>query len=241
MIYCIGDIHGQKAMLDTVLAQIEADGGPDAKIVFLGDYLDRGPDARGVIETLWGGIAAGRNWTALLGNHDRYLLKFLNDPHFRDPNTRDNLDWLDDRIGGRATLASYGVDAAKQRPVDAIHADAMAAIPAPHRAFIANLPLTHDTDDLICVHAGLRPGIALEHQSEEDLIWIREPFLSDKRDHGRLVVHGHTALNAPTHFGNRVDLDSGAGFGRPLSAAVFEGPECWVLTTRGRVALTPGT
>ncbi|MEL6597837.1 MAG: metallophosphoesterase family protein [Pseudomonadota bacterium] len=239
MIYCIGDIHGQKAMLDAALARIESDGGPDAHIVFLGDYLDRGPDSRGVLQTLIDGVRAGRNWTVLKGNHDRYLVKFLDDPNFRDPNTRDQLGWLDARIGGRKTLASYGIDASEERANAAIGADASKAIPQAHVDFINARPLMHVTDHLICVHAGIRPGVLLEDQVEDDLIWIRQPFLDDPRDHGRLVVHGHTVLEAPQHYGNRVNLDGGAAYGRPLTAAVFEGRDCWVLTDAGRVPLTP--
>ena len=97
----------------------------------------------------------------------------------------------------------------------------------------------HVTDDLIFVHAGLRPGIALADQVETDLVWIRQPFLEHDGDHGRLVVHGHTALDHPAHHGNRVNLDGGAGYFRPLHAAVFEGRQGWLLTERGRVPI-PG-
>ena len=237
--YAIGDIHGQKAMLDAALTRIEADGGADAHIVFLGDYLDRGPDSQAVIKTLIAGVEAGRNWTILKGNHDRYLVRFLNDAHYRDPDTHENLSWLSPRIGGRETLASYGVDASEDRAVEAIHADALKAIPQEHADFIKDLDLMHVTDDLICVHAGIRPGVALQDQVEEDLIWIRKGFLDDQTDHGRLVVHGHTALEAPQHFGNRIDLDSGAGYGRPITAAVFEGRTCFVLNDADRVPLVP--
>jgi len=237
--YAIGDIHGQKAMLDAALTRIEADGGADAHIVFLGDYLDRGPDSQAVLKTLIAGAEAGRNWTILKGNHDRYLVRFLNDAHYRDPNTRDDLSWLNRRLGGRETLRSYGVDASEERAVEAIHADAIKAVPKEHVDFINGLDLMHVTDDLICVHAGIRPGVALPDQVEEDLIWIRRGFLEDETDHGRLVVHGHTALEAPQHFGNRIDLDSGAGYGRPVTAAVFEGRTCFVLNDADRVPLVP--
>ena len=122
---------------------------------------------------------------------------------------------------------------------DALRAIAASAVPAAHLDFIDALPLWHQTDDLLFVHAGLRPGIALEEQREDDLIWIREGFVDSDFDFGRLVVHGHTALDHPQHFGNRIDLDGGAGYGRPLIPAVFEGRDCWLLTERGRVPLTP--
>lgn len=239
MLYAIGDIHGQKAMLDDALARIDSDGGRDAQVVFLGDYIDRGPDSCGVVQTLIDGIAAGRNWIALKGNHDRYLPAFVEDPTYRDPKMRSDVTWFHSRIGGVATLASYGVDATDLGALQNIHRAACAAIPEAHIAFLNSLPLLHVTDDLICVHAGIRPGISLDAQDEEDLIWIREEFHDDPRDHGRLVVHGHTPLEEPRHFGNRVDLDSGAGFGFPLTCAVFEGRNCFVLTNNGRVPLVP--
>ncbi len=239
MLYCVGDIHGHKDQLDIALERIEADGGPMASVVFLGDYIDRGPESRSVVQTLFDGIAEGRDWVALKGNHDRYLVDFIADPTYRDPKMRAGYTWFDQRIGGNATLASYGVDMSNSRPLEDIHAEACAKVPEAHIAFIKGLPTLHVTEDLICAHAGLRPGVALDNQDEEDLLWIREEFHDDPRDYGRLVVHGHTALEAPQHFGNRVDLDGGAGFGRPLTAAVFDGRDCWVLTDAGREPLTP--
>ena len=97
----------------------------------------------------------------------------------------------------------------------------------------------HLSDELIFVHAGLRPGVALKDQREDDLIWIRQGFLDHGGSFGRLVVHGHTALDHPEHAGNRVNLDGGAGYFRPLHAAVFEGRDCWLLTDKGREALRP--
>ena len=116
---------------------------------------------------------------------------------------------------------------------------AQAAVPEVHLAFLESLPLIHQTDDLIFVHAGLQLQLPLEAQDTEDLLWIREPFLEDRTDYGKLIVHGHTALDRPQHHGNRVNLDGGAGYGRPLVPAVFEGRDCWLLTEGGRVALTP--
>lgn len=89
------------------------------------------------------------------------------------------------------------------------------------------------------VHAGVRPGVPLDAQVEDDLVWIRSPFLEDTRNHGALIVHGHTALDAATHHGNRVNLDTGAGYGRPITAAIFEGRDAFILTDEGRVPLRP--
>ncbi|MDP3960419.1 MAG: serine/threonine protein phosphatase, partial [Pseudorhodobacter sp.] len=103
--------------------------------------------------------------------------------------------------------------------------------------FLEALPTSYRRGTSIFVHAGIRPGIALEAQTETDLIWIREPFLTDPRDHGALIVHGHTALDAATHYGNRLNLDSGAAYGGPLSAVVIEGSAVFLLTAAGRVPL----
>ena len=260
MIYAMGDIHGQLDMLDHALAQIEADGGPDADIIFLGDYTDRGPDSKGVLDRLIAGRDAGRNWRFIMGNHDRYLLRFVDEGRQHDPRTRTPINWLNPRLGGTNTLRSYGI---LGEPLFAEHAPntyeelihyqteqgaltatqlqqaAVDAVPLVHLDFIASLPLTIETDDHIFVHAGIRPNIPIADQDPEDLLWIREGFLEDQTDHGKLVVHGHTALDTPQHFGNRVDLDGGAGFGRPLIPAVFEGRDCYLLTDAGRVPLTP--
>jgi DNA-binding transcriptional LysR family regulator len=115
-----------------------------------------------------------------------------------------------------------------------VHADAVAAVPAAHRDFLAGLPLWHRSGEMLFVHAGIRPGVALEAQDETDLVWIREPFLSDPRDHGALVVHGHTTVDDPEHRGNRVCIDTGAGYGGPVTAIVTEGRDICVLTEAGR-------
>jgi serine/threonine protein phosphatase 1 len=235
MIYAIGDIHGQKTMLDGALALIDRDGGSNAPVVFTGDYTDRGPDSRGVLDTLIGGVAAGRNWTVLRGNHDRMFTWYMDHVPREDPHLFLGLTWLNPRLGGNTTLASYGVAVAETRRIGDIHADARAAVPQAHIDFLASRPLTHRIDDLFFVHAGIRPGVPLPDQTEEDLIWIRYDFVDDTRDHGPLIVHGHTATDYPIHFGNRLNLDGGAGYGRPLIPVVFEDGKSWLLTKRGRV------
>ncbi|PJI93106.1 serine/threonine protein phosphatase 1 [Yoonia maricola] len=259
-IYAIGDIHGQKQMLDHALALITADGGDDAKIVFLGDYTDRGPDSRAVINTLIAGRDAGRNWVFIKGNHDRLFTRFVREGREHDPRVKSGISWLNPRLGGTQTLASYGVvgtmhfEQQNDVPLEtlahfegpdargdkaALQDLARQAVPSIHLAFLEGLPLTHQTEDLIFVHAGLRMQLPLEWQDPEDLLWIREGFIDSAIDYGRLIVHGHTALDRPQHFGNRVDLDGGAGYGNPLIPAVFEGRECWLLTDQGRVPLRP--
>jgi serine/threonine protein phosphatase 1 len=238
-LYAVGDIHGQLGMLDAALARIEADGGQEANVVFLGDYVDRGADSQRVIHRLIQGLDAGRNWICLKGNHDRYFDWFMETPPRIDPYSLVGMDWFHDRIGGVETLASYGVEVTKQRRIKDVHREALEAVPQSHVDFLRSLHLFHETDDLFLAHAGIRPGIPLDQQTEEDLLWIRQEFHIDVMPHPKLIVHGHTPVDAATHYGNRVNLDSGAGFGHPLSVAVFEGSECHLLTADGRKLLAP--
>lgn len=234
-IYAIGDIHGHLELLQQAHALIEADGG--GTVVHVGDLVDRGPDARGVIEYLMAGQDEGRPWIVLKGNHDRMFADFLHDPFTVDPGLSSRQLWLEHPgLGAAATLNSYGVRAGL-RPVAEVHAEALAAVPPAHAAWLRALPLWHLHPLALFVHAGIRPGIDLEHQVEDDLVWIRRGFLEDTRDHGVLVVHGHTAIKQATDYGNRLNIDSSAAYGGPLSAVVLtpEGPH--LLTDQGRVPI----
>ncbi|MEI4471049.1 metallophosphoesterase [Frigidibacter sp. MR17.24] len=239
--YAVGDIHGQLARLDQAHARIAADraltGDAEAPVIHLGDLVDRGPDSAGVIARIRGGIAAGEPWAAVKGNHDRMFLGWLADPWSRDPGLDADLGWLHPRLGSDATLASYGIRAPGDRPVPQVHAEALAAVPQEDRDWLASRPAHIRRGELLLVHAGIRPGVPLDQQTETDRVWIRKPFLEDPRDHGFLVVHGHTALDRACHHGNRVNLDGGAGYGRALVCAVFEGRDCWLLTDAGREPL----
>ncbi len=239
-IYVIADIHGQLDALERALTRIDADGGTGAEVVFLGDLVDRGPDSRGVIEHLIAGLAQGRNWRVLKGNHDRMFARFVRTGDQHDARILSGIGWLHPRLGGLATLESYGVADVAGISVEMAGASARTVVPEAHLAFIDTMPLYLERGPLLFVHAGILPGIPLGAQTEDDLVWIRDPFLNDTRAHPWLVVHGHTALEQPHHFGNRVDLDGGAGYGRPLFPAVFEGTDCWLLTDEGRRALRPG-
>ncbi len=240
-LYAIGDIHGQCDMLraahDRIAADRAAQDEPRAPLVHLGDLCDRGPDSAGVIDLLLTGIDAGLPWVVLRGNHDQIFSDFLEMEDKDDPRSKQADFWLSPNMGGIQTLASYGVSVSRGQPLFEVQAKARDAIPTRHRDFLRNLPHVHETEDLLCVHAGIRPGIALADQDPDDLIWIRYDFLDDPRDHGKLVVHGHTPADRPEHHGNRVNLDTGAGFGRPMTAAVFEGRNAWALTDRGRVPI----
>lgn len=238
-LYAIGDIHGHLGLLqaahDMIADDIARHGhGP---VIHVGDLVDRGPDCRGVIEFLIQGIDNGQDWVVLKGNHDRMFTRFLRDPQEPEPGLRADLGWLHPKLGGPATLASYGVANAADRPVAKVHADAVAAVPSAHIDFLNTRPTLHQIGEAAFVHAGIRPGIPLDQQSETDLVWIRDPFLMESASFGPLIVHGHTAIDQATHYGNRLNLDSGAAYGGPLSAIVLEGREAALLTPQGRKKL----
>ena len=238
-IYAIGDIHGQSAMLDIALDRIERDGGRDATVVFLGDYTDRGPDSKGVIDRLIAGRDAGRDWVFIKGNHDRMFEWYMQTPTKSDPYMFIDLYWLHERLGGDTTFQSYGIDMSKRwRQMD-LHAHALETVLESHVQFLKGLTLSHETDELFFCHAGIRPGVALADQEEEDLLWIRQEFHIEFGMHPKVIVHGHTPVDQATHYGNRINLDTGAGYNKPLTVAVFEGATCWTLGPEGRTPLNP--
>jgi serine/threonine protein phosphatase 1 len=241
-IYAVGDIHGRRDLLTALLARIRADLAarphPRPRLVFLGDYVDRGPDSRGVIDTLIALRADGDLPTdCLLGNHDAYVLAYLRDPDWREL-TR---NWLNDNLGGSATLASYGVpDARLARPA-AAHDAFAAAFPPAHLAFLEGCQLLLPIGGYLFVHAGIRPDVALDAQDREDLIWIREPFLTSRADFGRKVVHGHTIVPAVEHHPNRIAVDTGAVRSGVLSCLLLEGTEVALLEPGGPRPLPEGS
>jgi serine/threonine protein phosphatase 1 len=201
--YAIGDIHGSLAKLRRLVARCEreADGGP-MRFVFIGDYIDRGPDSRGVIDYVIDlQSRLGTNAICLKGNHEALALAAVDSSDHED-------QWLFN--GGDTTLESYHAETARDLPEELV-------------AWLSSLQLAYDDGQRLFVHAGVNPARALDAQDEHDLLWIREPFLVDARDYGRLIVHGHT----PTRNGrpdlqpNRLNIDTGAVFGGPLTAAIF--------------------
>lgn len=222
LVYAVGDIHGQLHLLDELLEKIEEDaaGVPaDSRVlVFIGDYVDRGPNSAGVIDRLVSGLPEGFEPVFLLGNHEEIMLRFLAEPGIL-PN------WL--MNGAEATLRSYDVDApeayASFDDFAACRDAFAAALPEAHRAFLENLRLTHRLGDYLFVHAGIRPGVPLANQSRHDLLWIREGFLDSDEDLGLTVVHGHTPGPVPVERANRIGIDTGAwAFGR-LTAVRLHG------------------
>lgn len=239
-LYVIGDVHGHLDQLLAAHERVFADGGRDATIAHVGDLIDRGPDSRGVVDHLMAGRAQGRPWIVTRGNHDRFLAQYLTQPGWVDPGLSSRDHWtLHPSLGAPETLRSYGVDAAL--PPERLLAEARRAVPAAHVAYLASLPLYFLHPLALVVHAGVRPGVDLCAQAEEDLVWIRQGFLDSSHDHGPLVVHGHTAIRTATHYGNRLNVDGGAAYGRPLCAVVIERDGAHLLTDNGRLPLKPET
>ncbi|MGV1014375.1 MAG: metallophosphoesterase family protein [Methyloceanibacter sp.] len=230
IVYAIGDIHGRSDLLASLLRQIEADarGSPDKQktLVFVGDYVDRGPDSRRVVDLLLNSLPRGFNARFLKGNHEAMLLDFLTEPGRLD-------QWL--LNGGAATMASYGVDIdaleqARARP--GTWRDAFAAVlPEAHLDFFKQLELSLSLGDYLFVHAGVRPEVPLEAQTEIDLVWIRAPFLDWTGPFGKMVVHGHTPGKAPVIRANRIGIDTGACFSNRLTALRLEGESQKFLQT----------
>ncbi len=238
-VYVIGDIHGH---IDKLVEQHDWIARDQAKhgaapIVHVGDLTDRGPKSADVVEYLRAGVAGGQNWVVLKGNHDRMFSWYIEDTPRRDPVLRKEYEWLHPRLGGYETLESYGVDMALQG--DALHQAARAAVPQTHRDFLARLPLTHRAAGAFICHAGVRPGVALDAQAEDDLTWIRDQFHVSPANHGALIVHGHTPVEAVFHYGNRVNIDTGAAYGGPLSSIVIEDGDVAQIAKKGRKSVVP--
>jgi serine/threonine protein phosphatase 1 len=220
--YAIGDIHGRLDLLDQLLALIEVDAvarGSSAKIVFTGDFVDRGADSFGVVERLIAGPRRpGDRFVCLRGNHDDLLVKGV---------TTDDVlpDWA--RILFDHTIGSYGCDRQSWRRSAELRR---------HAEFLASLPLTHDDGTHLFVHAGIRPGVAIEAQLEHDLLWIREEFLGYPEALPRRVVHGHTIVgDRPVIRANRISIDTGAYRSGILTAAVLSDGSVSVLQAVGEV------
>lgn len=228
-LYAVGDIHGRLDLLDDLLAQIERDIAArpveTAALVFLGDLIDRGPDSAGVIERLSHLEDFPARALFLLGNHEEFFLRVL------AGETGVAYDWLG--FGGDACAESYGVAAASLKAMDEerIAAVLREAVPAAHLAFLNGFGDTFRFGDYLLVHAGIRPGVAIEDQEPHDLRWIRRPFLSDSHDHGVMVIHGHTVTDGVDRRINRIGIDTGAYQTGVLTAAVIQGDDLHFLAT----------
>ena len=230
-VYAVGDIHGRLDLLTTleqhILADAEATGGALAlHLVHLGDYVDRGFDSRRVIEHLLDKPLPGFKTVHLLGNHDVWLREFTRGADCGP-------SWV--RFGGDATLVSYGVKLDLQKPEGERYKEAQDLlhdrVPAQHMEFLDRLELGFGFGDYFFCHAGVRPDVPLERQSELDLLMIREPFLTWTGDCGKVIVHGHTVEERPVVRANRIGIDTGACWTNNLTCLVLEGTDYRFLST----------
>ncbi len=223
-VYAIGDIHGCLVQLlalhDLIRADLAARPIAEPLLVHIGDYVDRGPDSRGVVALLAAGDPiSGVTTVNLMGNHERTMLNALGGEGAAAT------DWM--ISGGREALASWGGDPEAPRP------DWPAFVPPEDMTFLHGLALSHAADGYFFAHAGVRPGVAIADQSPQDLITIRNSFLYSEMNHGAVVVHGHTPRGAPEVRHNRIGIDTGAVFGGVLTAAVLELDQVGFLSVPG--------
>lgn len=227
--YAVGDVHGRLDLLDRLLENIEADiaARPDRKtfIIFLGDLIDRGPDSAGVVERLRTYRPANARTVFLAGNHEEVLLRILEGERNILPS------WL--KFGGAECAASYGLDPDALRRIDERAAIELvrARVPREHREFLEGFADTFRFGDYLFVHAGIRPGVAIDEQDRADLRWIREPFLTDAKEHGFVVVHGHTIVERIEERRNRIAIDTGAYRSGVLTAVAIEDDQRWFLSS----------
>jgi serine/threonine protein phosphatase 1 len=241
-LYAIGDVHGRTDLLvdmhQRVARDLEHRPVGDWRVIHLGDYVDRGPDSAGTLELLCDYQRQGHG-DFLLGNHDRFLLDFLIDPESADVDL-----WIVN--GGIKTLDSFGIDGMRlvyslDENYRALLHDALRAEIRPGQlTFLVGLQTMLRYGDYAFVHAGVQPGVALAEQSENDLIWIREPFLSSEADHGAVIVHGHTPVDAVEVRPNRIGIDTGAVFTGNLTCLVLEGAARGLLLADGVEPLADG-
>jgi serine/threonine protein phosphatase 1 len=218
--YAIGDIHGRLDLLNLLLAKIEADVAtrPPRRnfVIFLGDLIDRGPESAGVVERLRTWRPENTRSIFLAGNHEEVLLRILGGESKVLPS------WL--KFGGAECAQSYGLEPDSLRLLEDEAAAQLvrAKVPRAHVEFLESFGDTFRFGDYLFVHAGIRPGIGIEQQDRYDLRWIREPFLSDAKEHGVMVVHGHTIVSQVEERPNRIAIDTGAYHSGVLTALVVE-------------------
>ena len=229
-VYAIGDIHGRLDLLDELLERIAADQADrdpiELEVIALGDLIDRGPDSAGVVRRLMNPPTWGR-FLCLMGNHEATMLAALDgDGHAMDL-------WLG--VGGRETLLSWGVPepVIDKAGFGDLIARSLAAVAPEELSWLARLRQNIRIGDYFFVHAGVRPGTELERQSPRDSLWIRNEFLHSSRDHGAVVVHGHSITPEATDLPNRVGIDTGAYISGRLTALGIEGDRRWLLQTAG--------
>jgi serine/threonine protein phosphatase 1 len=231
-LYAIGDIHGRMDLLSSLLGQIGEDdqqrGVANTRIIVLGDFIDRGPSSAAVIEFLQQAQSSGKPLTVLLGNHEAALLECL----------QGNIDlcsrWL--RFGGDATCLSLGLELpAKANQNSEFIRQVQARLSAGTIEWLKSLPVSFRSGGYFFCHAGVRPGVPLAWQETDDMIWGVDSFLSSKRDHGAIVVHGHSICGDKAELlPNRICVDTGAYQSGILSAVGLEGEDVWTLAAAGK-------
>ena len=227
-LYCIGDIHGRLDLLEELHDMIRLDAADFAGskgVIYLGDYIDRGSQSKQVLDLLIEQPMEGFDSVHLLGNHEQAMLDFLAHPESAAA-------WLN--FGGQVTLLSYGVGLGRlqmQREVGALRDELEEKLPVSHLEFIASCRLVHAEGNYCFAHAGIRPGVPVEEQAAEDLLWIREDFTRSRADHGCIVVHGHSISEEVERMPNRIGIDTGAFYTGMLTALVLEGDQQRLLQT----------
>lgn len=232
-VYAVGDIHGRADCLrelHEIIVEHAADGlGFKNIILYLGDYIDRGPFVRETLDELINRSLPGFDAIHLMGNHERMLLDFLDDPSVLKP-------WLDN--GGMATLLSYRVKVSAGTSIESaenLRNELKSAMPESHINFVKNLKPYFRADDYFFVHAGIRPGVTLEEQDESDMLWIGEEFSEFEGDHGSRIVYGHSVQAEPLVKPNRIGVDAGAYATGILSCVVLEGERVEFLYNRPKI------
>ena len=229
-VYCIGDVHGRFDLLQELHAMIRQDAADfdgDRTLIYLGDLIDRGMNSRQVVELLLDNPLPGFEAVHLMGNHERTMIDFLSYP-------QQAAGWLS--WGGRETVLSYGIPApagAGKPDAESIRDDLVERVPESHVGFLRNMRSFHSEGDYLFVHAGIRPGVPLQEQSDSDLFWIRHEFLESDEDHGCVVVHGHTISEEVVVRPNRIGIDTGAFASGILTCLVLESSERRFLQTGG--------
>lgn len=219
-IYAIGDIHGRADLLRTLLGMVDADriSSPIERtiVVFLGDYIDRGPYSRDVLDTLLA-YQAREETVFLKGNHEKFALDFLQNPSVLE-------SWRS--CGGIETLLSYGLKPRFSSSADdklRLSREFAERLPAEHLAFLSSLQLYFQCGEFLFVHAGIRPRVKIKDQLEKDLLWIRDAFLEYEKPFEQFVIHGHSPVLAPDMQTNRLNIDTGAFATGCLTCVRIEG------------------
>ena len=229
-VYAIGDVHGCEDLLIALLAKIRADAEMRApaqtRIVLLGDVVDRGPASSSLMRRLLRYTRMTTNFTVLLGNHEQLMSAAV------QGDLAALATWVG--LGGDQTLASFGVPAkligegSTARLLDQVRR----LIEPELVLWMERLPLMVRSGDLVFVHAGIRPGVPLLQQKANDLLWIRNPFLTSEEHRDYFTVHGHTiSVGGPDVRPNRLGIDTGAYESGKLTAVGFENEDYWILST----------